>query len=210
MRVLIGGERFGHIRNAYRKRGHDAWSCDYAPDATGSPYHLQGNYEWFAENIEPFDMAIFHPDCTYTCSSGLHWNKRRPEREALTQEAVNHVSRLQSVPLDRVVIEQPIGRIGTALDWSGWNKQIVQPYMFGDDASKATVLYSRGVPPLVIPPESAWFPPRIVFKDGKSCKRWSNQTDSGQNRLGPSDTRAMERAETYPGIANAMADQWNF
>lgn len=212
MRVIVGGERSGIVREAFRRLGHDAWSCDLAPCEDGSPFHIQGDYLWFSENIEPFDMGIYHPDCTYLCSSGLHWNKRRPEREALTRAAVDHVTLIASLPIDMVCIENPIGRLGTAIDWShGWSKQIIQPYMFGDDASKATVLFHRGLPPIEIPHEENWIVPRIVEwpeGSGKKCHRWANQTDSGQNRLGPSATRWMDRARTYPGIAGAMAKYW--
>lgn len=86
------------------------------------------------------------------------------------------------------------------------NIQTVQPYHFGDDASKATQLWLRGLPALVIPPRPEWHAPRIVL-DGKP--RWSNQTASGQNKLGPSVERAAIRAVTYPGIAAAMASQWS-
>jgi hypothetical protein len=79
----------------------------------------------------------------------------------------------------------------------------VQPYEFGDDASKKTGLTLKGLPKLKIDPEKR-VPGRIV--NGK--ERWANQTDSGQNKLGPSETRAIDRARTYPGIADAFAEQW--
>lgn len=201
MRVLVGCECSGTVRDAFRARGHDAWSCDMKPDERGSEFHIVGDVEWFAENDEPWDLFIVHPPCTYLSVSGLHWNKRRPERAAQTDAAFNFVTRLASIPITKKCIENPVGCISTR-----WRKsdQIVQPYKFGDDASKATCLWLEGLPPLVVPPESEWFPPRIV--NGKP--RWANQTDSGQNRLGPSPTRAADRARTYQGIANAMAAQW--
>ena len=79
--------------------------------------------------------------------------------------------------------------------------QIIQPYNFGEDASKATCLWIKGFPILK---NTEYYPPRIV--NGK--KRWGNQTDSGQNKLGPSDDRKEIRSRTYPGIAKAIAEQW--
>lgn len=143
-------------------------------------------------------MLIAHPPCTYLCSSGLHWNKRQPEREALTQEALAFVRLLLEAPIPRIALENPVGRIGTAIRRAD---QRIQPYEFGEDASKATCLWLKNLPKLVA---TKAIPPRLV--NGKP--RWANQTDSGQNRLGPSADRWKERSKTYPGIAAAMAAQW--
>lgn len=95
-------------------------------------------------------------------------------------------------------MENPISIISTRIRKPD---QIIQPYQFGHDASKSTCLWLNGLLPLR---PTKWVEPRIV--DGK--KRWANQTDSGQNRLGPSEQRAALRAVTYQGIADAMAEQW--
>jgi hypothetical protein len=100
----------------------------------------------------------------------------------------------------RLCLENPVGAISTAIRPAD---QYVQPYQFGDDASKKTGLWLIGLPALLIDP-AARVPGRAV--NGR--ERWANQTDSGQNRLGPSADRADLRAQTYPGIAAAMADQW--
>lgn len=208
MRVLIGCERSGVVREAFRKRGHDAWSCDLAPAEDNSPFHIQGDLLWFVENIEPFDLFIVHPPCQYLSSSGLHWNHRRPERQALTDAGADFATRCWSAPDNdapmfpktklRICLENPIGRLSRVL---GKPTQIIQPNKFGENASKATCLWLRWLPALV---PTKTIPPRIV--NGK--KRWANQTDSGQNRLAPSAHRAMDRARTYQGIADAMAEQW--
>lgn len=199
MKVLVACERSGVVREAFRRNGHDAWSCDLEPAEDGSPYHIQGDaleaayaYSW--------DMMIAHPECKYLCGSGLHWNKRRPERARLTEEAVEFALALWNAPISRVCLENSVGILSTRLRKPD---QVIQPYQFGEDASKATCLWLRGLPPLA---PTKRVPGRIV--NGK--ERWANQTDSGQNRLGPSPTRSMDRARTYPGIANAMAQQWNF
>lgn len=193
MRVLVGCEFSGTVRRAFRALGHEAYSCDLLPNEDGSPHHLHGDvfeYAFFG-----WDLAIFHPPCTYLASSGLHWNKRRPERAAQTEKALDFVLRLAALPIPRIAIENPIGCLSTR-----WRKpdQIIQPWMFGDDASKATCLWLKGLPLLV---------PTDVLPGGKQARR-ANQTASGQNKIGPSPDRWKQRSVTYPGFAKAMAAQW--
>jgi hypothetical protein len=149
-------------------------------------------------------MAILHPPCTYLCSSGLHWNSRRPERAVKTEEALQFVRDLvrASEHISRICVENPVGRISSVL---GRITQIIQPHDYGEDASKATCLWLRGLPPLR---PTGFVDPRWVKRNGKLLPRWANQTDSGQNKLPPSDDRWQKRSRTYPGIARAMADQW--
>ena len=145
-----------------------------------------------------WDMMIAFPPCTYLCSSGLHWNKRRPERAAQTESAIEFVRMLMDAPIERIAIENPIGCISTRIRKP---EQVIQPHQFGHDASKQTCLWLKNLPPLR---PTGGVAPRIV--NGKP--RWSNQTDSGQNKLTPSADRWALRSMTYPGIARAMADQW--
>lgn len=196
MRVLVACEYSGTVRDAFRAKGHDAWSCDLLPCETDPTYHHQGDVLDLLH--DGWDLMIAHPPCTYLTSSGLHWNKRRPERAAQTEEALAFVLALANAPIPRKVIENPIGCLSTR-----WRKpdQIIQPYQFGHDASKATCLWLYGVPLLAV---TRYVEPRMV--NGKP--RWANQTDSGQNSLGPSDDRWKIRSATYPGIADAMAEQW--
>ena len=190
VRVLIGCERFGVLRDAFSRRGHDAWSCDLVA-ATGR--HIQGDVLSVLD--DGWDLAIFHPDCTYLAASGLHWNKRRPERERETEKALEFVKRLMGCGIERWAIENPIGCISTRIRKPD---QIIQPWQFGEDASKATCLWLHNLPPLK---------PTNVLPGGRTARR-ANQTPSGQNKLGPSAERAMLRARTYQGIADAMAEQW--
>lgn len=209
MRVLIGCERFGTLREAFRRRGHDAWSCDLVPAADGSPsHHCCDVREVLGLG---WDIAIFHPDCTYLTNSaawaygdGPYHQRVKPEtlvgaaRRRAREEAVAFVKELIAAPIRRKAIENPRGHLSSRI---GPAAQTIQPNEFGDDASKATCLWLYNLPIL--------FPTRLVAPrmiEGRP--RWANQTDSGQNRLSPSDDRAMLRAATYPGIAEAMADQW--
>ncbi len=116
----------------------------------------------------------------------------------MTDDAVEFVRLLIEAPIDRICVENPIGVLSSRLRKPD---QIIQPWQYGHDASKATCLWLKGLPKLKA---TRLVEPRIV--DGK--KRWANQTDSGQNRLGPSKDRWAIRSETYAGIAQAMAAQW--
>lgn len=197
MRVLIACEFSGTVRDAFIARGHDAVSCDLLPTEKSGP-HIVGDALDVAYMGGPWDLMIAHPPCTYLCSSGLHWNKRIEGREDKTLNAVGFVRALINAPISKICIENPVGRIGTAIRKAD---QTIQPYQFGHDASKKTCLWLKGLPTLR---PTLFIAPRVV--GGKN--RWGNQTDSGQNRLGPSADRWALRSLTYPGIANAMADQW--
>jgi hypothetical protein len=196
VKILIACETSARVRDEFRARGHEAVSCDLLPTKVPGP-HIQGNV---LEHLDDgWDMMIAHPPCPYLCSSGLHWNHRRPGRAEETEKALVFVRTLMNANIEKIAIENPIGCISTRIRKPS---QIVQPYHFGDDASKATCFWLKNLPPLL--PDAAPIAPRMV--NGKP--RWANQTDGGQNRLGPSPTRWAARSITYPGIARAMAKQW--
>jgi hypothetical protein len=195
MRVLVACEYSGVVRDAFITGGHDAMSCDLLPTEAPGPHH-RGDVRDILNG--GWDLMIAHPDCTYLCSSGLHWNRRVPGRSEKTEDALEFVKLLMDAPIPLIAIENPMGCIGTRIRKADC---YIQPYEFGHDASKKTGLWLKGLPPLQ---PTEYVEPRIV--DGK--KRWGNQTDSGQNKLGPSADRWKERARTYQGWADAMADQW--
>lgn len=195
MRVLIACEFSGTVRDAFRRAGHDAWSCDLL-ESTAPGYHYTGD-ALTAAYLHEWDLMIAHPPCKFLSSSGLHWNGRGRGHEG-TEAALQFVRDLMAAPIPRICIENPQGCIGTRIRPAS---QYIQPYQFGADASKKTGLWLKNLPPLR---PTQFVEPRMV--DGKP--RWANQTDSGQNRLGPSETRWAERSLTYPGIAEAMAAQW--
>lgn len=195
MRILIACEFSGTVREAFRALGHDAWSCDLLPAADNSPHHIRVDIFEALRLPRGWDLMIAHPPCTYLASSGLHWNKRRPERAAQTEAALDFVLAFMGAAVPRIAIENPIGCISTRIRKPD---QIIQPWQFGHDASKATCLWLQGLPPLV---------PTDVLPGGRTARR-ANQTASGQNKLGPSPDRWAVRSITYPGIAAAMATQW--
>lgn len=192
MKVFVACEYSGAVRDVFIALGHDAMSCDLLPTDKEGP-HYQGDV--FDVIGNGWDLMIAHPPCTYLCSSGLHWNHRRPERAAQTEAALDFVAKLLDAPIGMIALENPIGIISSRIRKPD---QIIQPWMFGEDASKATCLWLKGLPFLT---------PTDILPGGKQARR-SNQTANGQNKLGPSPDRWKERSKTYAGIALAMATQW--
>jgi len=197
VRVLVACEFSGTVREAFRARGHDAWSCDLVPCEIGGPHIIGDALEVVGRG---WDLMVAHPPCTHLASSGQHWFSRGLKSPHLRDEAIAFVAALMRAPIARICIENPIGVLSSAV---GKPAQIVQPWQFGEDASKATCLWLSGLAPLVADP-SGFVAPRLV--DGRA--RWSNQTDGGQCRRGPGPDRARERSRFWPGIARAMAEQW--
>lgn len=195
MRVLVACEYSGRVRDAFIKSGHDAMSCDILPTDAPGP-HYQGDVRDILG--DGWDLMIAHPPCTYLSVSGMHWTTRGLRDPQLTEDALDFVRLLLDAPIPRIALENPVSVISNRIRKPD---QIIAPYQFGHDASKKTCLWLRGLPLLR---QTAYVPPRMV--DGR--KRWGNQTDSGQNKLGPSEDRWKIRSETFEGIAEAMADQW--
>jgi len=196
MKVLVACESSGTVRDAFIQAGHDAISCDLLPTDRPGPHH-KGDVLPLLD--QGWDLMIAHPPCTYLSVSGMHWTKRGLRDPQLTEDALEFVRKLLQAPIPRIALENPISVISTRIRKPD---QIIHPYQFGHDASKKTCLWLKGLPPLVATQLVA---PRIV--NGRA--RWGNQTDSGQNRLGPSADRWKVRSETYNGIAEAMAKQWS-
>jgi hypothetical protein len=203
LRVLIACESSGSTRDAFLAMGHDAMSCDLLATVIPGPHH-QGDVREILH--KDWDMIIAHPTCTYLSSSGLHWNTR-PEgiaidRAGKTEDAIRFarmfIDGAETAHIPMRAVENPIGCLSSRVRKPD---QIIQPYQYGDDASKATCLWLCGLP-LLVP--TCYIEPRIV--NGRP--RWANQTDSGQNKLAPSADRWRLRSVTYQGIANAFANQW--
>ena len=183
MRVLVACEFSGIVRDAFRARGHDAWSCDLLP--TERPGH-----HWPMSIFEPFilsmnwDMMIAFPPCTHLASSGARWFRAKQQEQA---EALAFVRFLKNQDIPRIAIENPIGILST-----NWRKpdQIIQPWMFGHGETKATCLWLKNLPKLI--------PTNIVA--GRHAR---------VHREAPSPDRWKNRSRTLQGIADAMADQWS-
>ena len=199
MKVLVACEYSGVVRDAFLKRGHDTVSCDLLPcESLNSGDHYQCDVRDILDN--GWDLMIAHPPCTYLSVSGMHWTTRGLRDPQLTEDALDFVRLLMSADIPRIAIENPVSVISSRIRKPD---QIITPYQFGHDASKKTCLWLDNLPPLK---PTQLIEPRIV--NGR--KRWGNQTDSGQNKLPPSEDRWKIRSATYAGIAEAMADQWGF
>lgn len=201
-RVLVAFESSTVVRDAFRRAGFSAWSCDLLPaDTECQDYHLQMDALAAIES-DHWDMVIAHPECTSLAVSGNHvYAKGKPKH----QERLDQVAYVEDL-WDRmtsgskfVVLENPTGVLPTLSNLP--KPTYVQPYQFGEDASKRTGLFLHGLPAMI---PGVRVPGRLV----NGVERWANQTDSGQNRLGPSPTRWKERSRTYPGIADAMVENW--
>jgi hypothetical protein len=229
--VLIGYSACPLTRAAFQRAGHRAWTCDRLPARDNSPYHIKGNVWHVLYNFH-WDFAVLHPMCTFLTISaawaytdGPYHQKVKPgtlvgaARRHAREVALQEVAAILKLPFP-VAMENPgASFINKAIRSPD---QIIQPHQFGDDASKATGLWLTHGTPQLVPTD--YVPPRLVCSNGHSfpygrhkcpgcgCERllprWANQTDSGQNRLTPSDDRWLERSKTYPGIAAAMGDQW--
>lgn len=222
-KVLIACERYGVVRDAFIKAGFDAVSCDLVDSAVTGP-HITGDVLDVLD--QGWDLMIAHPDCTYLTSSaawafgdGPYHQKVKPgtlvgeSRRDARNEALAFIAVLGFSRIPRIAIENPArGFLNTMLDIkllgfrSNFPTQVIHPHEFGHDASKATGLALKNLPDLI---PTLHIDPRWVARPGKkSLPRWGNQTDSGQNKLPPSKDRAMLRAKTYQGWADAMAKQW--
>lgn len=183
MRVLVACEYSGRVRDAFIVAGHDAMSCDLMPTDAPGP-HYQGDVLDVLD--DGWDLMIAHPPCTYLCGSGLHWNKRRLERAQMTEDALAFVRLLLGAPVPRIALENPVGVISTRIRRPD---QIIQPYQFGDDASKATCLWLKGLAPLT---PTKYAAPRITAA-GK--RRWGNQTDRQRAEQTATNGRPLEAAQ---------------
>lgn len=218
MRVLVACEYSGTVRDAFAAQGHDAMSCDLLPtDRPGN--HYQGDVRDVLDDV--WDLMVCHPPCTYLSVSGIHWNNRgRGWTE--TEKALDFVRLLLGTDIPLIALENPVSIISSRIRKPD---QIIHPYQFGHDASKATCLWLKNLPPLE---PTEYVEPKYVCcglsldveavgirgcancgGDKPARPRWGNQTVSGQNKLAPSADRWKLRSTTYQGIAAAMAEQWS-
>ena len=186
MRVLVACEFSGVVREAFRSRGHEAWSCDLLPAEDGSPFHFRADVlPHLAGGLfgVAWDLMIAHPPCTHLAVSGARWfTETRAEQEA----ALDFVRALMAAPVPLIAIENPISVISSRIRPAD---QIIQPWQFGHGETKATCLWLKGLPKLQ--------PTNIV--DGREAR---------VHKEPPGPDRWKNRSRTYPGIADAMADQW--
>lgn len=189
MRVLIACEFSGRVREAFKARGHDAWSCDLLPTEIPGQHIIGDVLEIlnlgyggpYSESIN-WDLGIFHPPCTRLAVSGARWFSQYKQEQ---EEALEFVRKLMDAPFPHA-LENPISVISTAIRKPD---QIIQPWQFGHPETKATCLWLKNLPPLK--------PTNIV--EGRTAR---------VHREPPGPDRWKNRSRTLQGIADAMAQQW--
>jgi len=198
LRVLIACEFSGIVRRAFAARGHDAWSCDLLPAEDGSNRHIIGDVRDLLG--DGWDLLmVAHPPCTRLCNSGVRWLSAPPRGKTLEQmwqdldEGAALFSDCWNAPIERIAIENPVMHRHAKARIVGFEEhaQSIQPWQFGDAEAKRTCLWLRGLPALV--PTHPVKPETIVHRV------W---------RMPPGPDRQKERSRFFPGVANAMADQW--
>lgn len=186
MKILVACEYSGRVREAFRAKGHDAWSCDLLPAESPSEFHVTG--DCFPVIFEGWDLIIAHPPCTDLCNSGSRWwpAKRADGRQQASIAFFRRMVTECGTCAKAWCIENPIGIMSTEYRKPD---QIIQPWQFGHGETKATCLWLYGLPKLT--------PTNIV--EGREAR---------VHRMPPSKDRWKERSRTYQGIADAMAAQW--
>jgi hypothetical protein len=198
MRVLVACEYSGRVRDAFRKLGHDAMSCDLLPSDSDIPgYHYQGDI--FDLDLRQFDLMIAHPPCTYLSNSGVCHLHKDISRWPKLFEGAEFFKKLLDAPIPMIAVENPImHKYSKTLIGGVKQSQIVQPWMFGHMEQKATCLWLKGLP-LLTPTDNVKEP---MLKLPKNIRERLHY-------LPPSPDRWKIRSTTYQGIAEAMAQQWS-
>ena len=182
MRVLIACEYSGRVRDAFRRRGHDAMSCDLLPTEVDGP-HYQGPVEDVLD--DGWDLMVAHPPCTHLAVSGSrHFEQKIAD--GTQAAALDFVRLLMDAPIDRWCIENPVSVISSAIRPPD---QIIQPWEYGHGEVKATCLWLKNLPRLL--------PTKHV--EGRAER---------VHRMPPGPDRWKERSRTFAGVAEAMGDQW--
>lgn len=225
--IIVGCEESQAITIELRKRGFNAFSCDLLPCSGGHPeWHIHGDLfkvieggyfttqDGHNELVDKWHAGIFHPPCTFLAGSAVQWlshpedkllpfDERRPhpkypKRREDMYYSVEFVKELYN-SIDICAIENPVGLLS-----SRWKKpsQIIQPYQFGDEATKTTCLWLKGFP-LLKHTNIVGKGERTVFASGKSHPAWYAESFSKSK-----EERQNARSKTFPGIANAIAKQW--
>lgn len=217
IKVLVACEESQATTKAFRHLGHEAYSCDLLPCSGGHPeWHYQKDV--FEVINDGWDLMIAHPPCTYLTGSGVQWlshpedkalpfddrrpHPKYPNRRQDMLDSVKFVKALYNADIKHLAIENPVGLLS-----SKWTKpnQIVQPYMFGDEATKTTCLWLKNLP-LLLPTKIVGKGERTVFASGKSHPKW--YADALKNAKTKEERQTL-RSKTFEGMAKAMAEQWS-
>jgi hypothetical protein len=210
MKIIIACEFSGIVREAFRKRGHNAWSCDLIDTEIPGNHLIMDNDMHLKDTLYSksykWDMLIGHPPFDRLTNSVIWYIKQNNLWEEVRKAAI-FFNMLLNAPIKKKCLENPIQH-GYVRHHNEYNdilipmyQQIIQPYNFGEDASKKTCLWMEGLLPLK---RTLFIPPKII----KGKKIWGNQTPGGWDKELPGPDRSKNRSRTFRGIADAMADQW--
>jgi hypothetical protein len=208
MKILIACEESQTITKKFRELGHEAYSCDLLDCSGGKPeWHIKGDAIKEAYSGK-YDMMIAHPPCTFLSVSGARWMYNKDgsvnqERLKNQNKALAFVQKLLDSPIKRIALENPVSVISTKIRKPN---QIVQPYMFGDEATKTTCLWLKNLP-LLIPTNIVGKGEKVFYKSGKSHPKW--YADALSNSKTPEERRTL-RSKTFEGMAKAISEQWSF
>lgn len=205
MKILIACEFSGVVRDAFRLRGHDAWSCDILPTEADPAYHIQGDVLEILN--DGWDMMIAHPPCTHLAVSGARWWKEK-QADGRQEKAIRFFKKLMNANIGRICCENPVGILSSTYRQPD---QYIQPFWFGDSVQKKTGLWLKNLPALK--------PTNIVdrgmiYVDPRGNKHGSDFIDRAKKMYSPlmllpqNNERWRIRSRTFQGIANAMAEQW--
>jgi hypothetical protein len=194
VRVLVGCEFSGIVRDAFTRAGHWAVSCDLLPTETVGAHHQGDLLEILDQN---WDLAIFHPPCTYFTNSGVCHLHKDPERWNRLDEAAEFFNALMEAPIEKTVIENPIPHKYAVERIERNYDQIIQPWMFGHKERKATCLWLKNLPKL-----------QETDNVKEEMLKLPKKDQQRVHYLSPGPDRWKERSRTFTGIAEAMAEQW--
>jgi hypothetical protein len=195
VKVLVACEYSGRVREAFRARGHDAWSVDVLPTDADPAYHIQGDA--LAVLDQGWDLVIAHPPCTYLTKAGVRWLHTQEGRWDRMREGAEFFRKLLEAPAARVAVENPVMHRYAVEIIGRKQDQVVQPWMFGHLESKGTGLWLRGLP-LLAPTNDVKAETMALTPKERDRVHWA----------APGPDRWKVRSLTYQGIADAMAEQW--
>jgi len=209
MRILVACEESQAVTIELRKLGHEAYSCDLLPCSGGHPeWHIQGDVlEQLNEN---WQMMIAFPPCTHLAVSGAAWFEQK-RKDGRQKEGIDFFMKIVNAPIEKIAIENPIGIMSKIYRKPD---QIIHPYYFGDDTSKATCLWLKNLPKLFYTKQIDLFnnevsfvkPHFTIFTNAEGVSKRFSRTSNKWYKT--AEERSKERSKTFPGIAKAMATQW--
>lgn len=213
MKILVACEESQAVTIEFRKRGHEAYSCDIQDCSGGHPeWHIKGDV--LEQLKKEWDMIIAFPPCTFLTVTGNKWMKsefkeRFPTRQQDRKDAIDFFMKIANAKCNKIAIENPVGIMS-----SEYRKpdQIIQPFYFGDEAKKTTCLWLKNIHPLIHHAEDDLFFKKThvsegkfhIYPDGRKDPMWHVES----MKIPPGPERSKARSKTFPGIAKAMAEQW--